>query len=279
MIPVETARALNADVQDRNVELEAAWKSESAWQAALHGRASSLSDDNQRFTGVVEISKRLLKLLPAAELIYRFTADDTQVISPNYYSPQLLMLHQLGVHYSLQPWRWLGLSVRYLPGIGDEDGSDPRFIQAFELHAPFKRHDRIWLEPTFFARDPERGRILRLRSGFGPELQSKDRRPSRRTSPSPHLSQPPQAALREAQNPSGSRQVGGPPHTSSKQRTIAAVGSGVWGPVEASPAADFSPFFIKPSSLNRHLYVMLFVDTAMPPCSTMRQQRILRLHQ
>ncbi|MBI3010375.1 MAG: polysaccharide deacetylase family protein, partial [Candidatus Omnitrophica bacterium] len=150
VIPVETARALNADVQDRNVELEAAWKSESAWQAALHGRASSLSDDNQRFTGVVEISKRLLKLLPAAELIYRFTADDTQVISPNYYSPQLLMLHQLGVHYSLQPWRWLGLSVRYLPGIGDEDGSDPRFIQAFELHAPFKRHDRIWLEPTFF---------------------------------------------------------------------------------------------------------------------------------
>lgn len=152
---VETARALDADVRDRYGEVGAAWDDHGPWHVSWLGRAADLSDSNQRFSSVVEISRRLLELLPPARLVYRFTLDDTSALSPNYYSPQGLMLHQLGVHYQTLLWKGLELSVRYLPGYGNEQGSDPRFVQSLQIDTPFRWRDTLWLRPMlFFSRTP-----------------------------------------------------------------------------------------------------------------------------
>lgn len=148
--PIETARALNANVQDRYVLLRTGWDGTGPWAASLQGRASSLSDDNQRFTAVFEASRRLVEFLPAAQLMYRLTADDTQEISRNYYSPQGLLLNQLGVEYELLRLRHVGLSLRYLPGVGAESGAPATFIHSVEVEAPFYWDGRPWLRPVFF---------------------------------------------------------------------------------------------------------------------------------
>ncbi|MDP3722746.1 MAG: tetratricopeptide repeat protein [Candidatus Omnitrophota bacterium] len=146
---VETARALQAGVRDRYVSFKTVWTGEGLWRASAQARAADLSDDNRRTTSTVELS-RGVGFLPPLRMVYRFTADDTEAPSPHYYSPRRLFLHQLGAEYRLPLWKGSVLSLRYLPGYGQEAGSNARLIHTLEIAAPVNQQGRFRLRPSLF---------------------------------------------------------------------------------------------------------------------------------
>ena len=151
---VETARALDANIRDRYATLQAIIGHQDPWQLATRANASDLSDDNRRYTATAELSNRL-EVFPSLRLIYRFTVDDTDTVSPNYYSPQQLMLHQGGAEYELSLGKRASLIARYLPGYGTEEGVSARLIHTVEAEAPIRWTDTFQLRPrVFLSRTP-----------------------------------------------------------------------------------------------------------------------------
>ena len=77
-------------------------------------------------------------------------AEQTDQISPNYYSPQQLQLHQLGLDFEA-PWggEALKLKLRYLPGYGDESGARNDFVQVADVDLVWSWGKAFSLRPSF----------------------------------------------------------------------------------------------------------------------------------
>ena len=69
-------------------------------------------------------------------------------VSPAYYSPQSLRQHQLGIGFD-DKFGWIQPSVTYLPGVGQERGTQLDFIQDVDAGIVFHLGSRTTLEPFY----------------------------------------------------------------------------------------------------------------------------------
>jgi tetratricopeptide (TPR) repeat protein/peptidoglycan/xylan/chitin deacetylase (PgdA/CDA1 family) len=148
--PYPTARALGAHVIEQALELRTDWSPEGPWKSLADGKVTGLSDHNRRYGGYLEISRDLGAHSIGLRGVYRFTADQTDQVSPNYYSPQQLQLHQMGLAYEA-PWggQTVKLHLRYLPGYGDEKGVHGDFVQVADVDLALNWGKTYSLRPSF----------------------------------------------------------------------------------------------------------------------------------
>lgn len=142
-----TARALAENVADRSVSLLSTWAPDGLWQASLKGRFSDLSDDNQRRTASLGVSRELPWL--GLRGIFRMTLDSMNRVSPFYYSPQDLNAYQIGLGFErkIRP-RW-DLDFLYLTGYGKEKGSSSQWIHDADLGLHYHWNAKSSLRPSF----------------------------------------------------------------------------------------------------------------------------------
>ncbi len=142
----QTARAIEANVRDRYVGATATYKDDERWRGQAAFNYDSISDGNQRYTGVLTASWAL-PAWRALKLAYQLTADDTRFVSPNYYSPQRLLMNQAGPELALPVGPEAKADVRYLAGYGDERASAGEFVQDLTAELEWTR-DRLTLKPS-----------------------------------------------------------------------------------------------------------------------------------
>jgi hypothetical protein len=146
--PYPTGRALRAGISEQHADGRIGWTLGKFWKSEARGRYIKLTDDNERYAGSLEIS-RLLGLSSGWRGLYRFAAEDTEHVSASYYSPQRLMLQQLGLSYK-QNWRSLFTAeARYLPGFGEEHGGGKSFIQVADVTLGWTPGRSFALRPSF----------------------------------------------------------------------------------------------------------------------------------
>lgn len=123
----DTAGAILDNVTQRYLGGEAVWRFNPAWRLEGRYRGVDLSDDNNRRTAQGVLTYRLTPD-NAWNVLYRFTFDDMTQTRETYYTPQSLRQHQVGVAWTPR-FAGVDLDLRYTPGIGDEAGTDPDFVQ------------------------------------------------------------------------------------------------------------------------------------------------------
>jgi len=145
-MPYDTARAIDAGVVDRFMRATVQWKDPSSWRVGFSGTGHDLSDGNARETGWAEIGRRI-GWEPLQGIVHS-SFDRMNTLSPNYYSPRNLQTHQIGFEID-QPWSQSGhVRLRYLPGIGKEDGTSWDFIQAASVSVSIPL-GRLSMEPSY----------------------------------------------------------------------------------------------------------------------------------
>lgn len=148
--PVETARALNANVRETRGEGTLIWR-QGRWEVQGMGRGATFSDDNQRWTVGIDVAKQLPNI-PAFKIMAAATYDHMEDVTLNYYSPQHLRIFQAGGEYTWSLRKGVSAVIRYLPGYGEETGSDPRLIHFLSIALPMQwgMGERARLEPAFY---------------------------------------------------------------------------------------------------------------------------------
>lgn len=146
--PYPTARALNARITDEFAEFKMGWEKRSAWGVNLAARGETISDDNHRYTGTLDFSKALGEQ-SGWRLLYRATGQQTERVSPSYYSPRELQQHQAGLAYRGQWGRALNLDLRYLPGYGRERQTEWSFVQVASADLQIRLGPRLTFNPSY----------------------------------------------------------------------------------------------------------------------------------
>jgi hypothetical protein len=141
----DTALALSAGITENYASGTALWRQDGPWRASLKLQGASVSDGNVRSGAEAYIYRCMVENLSG---VYKFTFQNMNNVSPDYYSPQRLIQHQLGVDYTSKVG-WIQPSVRYLPGIGQEKGTDQQFVQDVEAAISFQFNDYISLQPVY----------------------------------------------------------------------------------------------------------------------------------
>jgi len=117
-----SARAMNNNVIDQFARATALWQEKDTWKAMVTGRRGWHSDGNLRVGGIGSLERRLWKS-PFSLVVVRAEYDDMQTSTTTYYSPKELRQYQMGLIYELaRATDWI-LSMRYLPGLGKENGT------------------------------------------------------------------------------------------------------------------------------------------------------------
>jgi tetratricopeptide (TPR) repeat protein len=145
----DTAGALNNAIFTRYVHANGVWTDKAeTWTLSLKTKAAFLTDQNRELEGETQVG---YQIFPGINLkgVYRFTIDDMKYISPAYYSPDGVILNQIGVQYSTQGNRPVQAYISFLPGIGTDRVTKPEFNQAIELGVPIKFDEVTRLGPTF----------------------------------------------------------------------------------------------------------------------------------
>jgi hypothetical protein len=151
----DTASALNAGVTDRFVRLTGDWNQDGGWRINSKARFGDLSDGNKRYIGEFEVTRRLF-VETDLRLGYHFEAEHYDTISPSYYSPRHLVVHQAVLQYAVLLAPEFEFEIRYLPGTGDEaeKTTSTQFVQDLEVALPFAlgKHTtvspEVWLTRT-----------------------------------------------------------------------------------------------------------------------------------
>jgi tetratricopeptide (TPR) repeat protein/peptidoglycan/xylan/chitin deacetylase (PgdA/CDA1 family) len=140
----DTADALNANITERFANLSLNFGL-NEWRVNPRLRASSLSDRNSRYSTEVEAS---YLIIPALDLrtMYQFVYDHAKTQKNEYYTPNNLRQHQLGLQYAPR-WKRFQPFIRYLPGYGQETGVTSGFIQEVEVGLPIKPGERTSIGP------------------------------------------------------------------------------------------------------------------------------------
>jgi len=139
--PVYTARALNDEIEETLGEMDVEWNFLELWRAGVKGKQSNLSDENRRTSGDLELT-RYLRRRAGPRVLYRFSADNMKIDSPDYYSPHHLQQHQFGFDWPIRWEKDFRLRIAYLPGVGKESISSTQFVQTLELEIIKTWHDR-----------------------------------------------------------------------------------------------------------------------------------------
>lgn len=148
--PVETARALNANTRETHAEGTLIWQ-QGRWEVQARGRGATFSDDNRRWTAGLDVARQL-PAIPGFKAVASATIDHMQDVTPNYYSPQRLRILQAGGEYTWKIRKGVDAVIRYMPGYGQETGTDPKLIHFLSIALPMSWGigDRARLEPTFY---------------------------------------------------------------------------------------------------------------------------------
>jgi hypothetical protein len=141
----DTALALSAGITESYVSGTASWRQDGPWQASFKLQGAEVSDGNTRTGAEAQVSRRIINSLNG---LYVFTYQNMDKVSPDYYSPQQLVQHQLGIDYDPKAG-WIQPSIRYLPGIGQENGTGYEFIQDIEAALLFRFNDYITIQPIY----------------------------------------------------------------------------------------------------------------------------------
>jgi hypothetical protein len=128
-------------------DLKVSWTPVSPWAAYVRGRFADLSDSNQRFTEILEVSRETLWHFLRG--VGQFTADDMSHVSPNYYSPQSLREYQLGFEAKGILYPLVLGNLRYMPGIGTENGTGVQFIQDVDTGLEYQVLPQWSIRPSF----------------------------------------------------------------------------------------------------------------------------------
>jgi len=143
----DTASALNDNISETFAELSLAWVPEDPWKLTANFKSSQLSDNNQFYGGTFEASR--LIWLPRLRGIYRLTGASTDHVSPDYYSPQSLQVHQVGFEYAYQFAKHFDWDVRFLTGYGKESNIDWQWVNDVETGFAYQWTSRFWIKPAF----------------------------------------------------------------------------------------------------------------------------------
>jgi tetratricopeptide (TPR) repeat protein len=142
----DTASALNDNISETFAELCLAWAPGELWKLAADLKSSSLSDNNQYAGGTFEASRVIG--LPRLRGIYRLTGASTDHVSPDYYSPQSLQVHQAGFEYAHQFTKRFDWDVRFLTGYGKENHVDWQWVNDVETGMACQWTSRLWIKPA-----------------------------------------------------------------------------------------------------------------------------------
>ena len=145
-MPYDTARAIDAGVVDRFMRATIQWQDSSSWHVGFYGAGHDLSDGNAREAGWAEIGRQIG--WEPLQGIMRSSFDRMNNISPNYYSPQDLQTHQVGLELDQTLSQSYKVRLKYLPGIGKEDGTAWDFIQEASANLSISL-GRLSLEPSY----------------------------------------------------------------------------------------------------------------------------------
>ena len=143
----DTARAIDANVVQRYGDVTLFWTPVSPWAASVRDRYTNLSDSNQRYTEIFEVSRKTI--WPFLRGIARFTADDMDHVSPDYYSPQSLREYQAGFDASGMIYPRVKANLEYMPGVGTENGTGAQFIQDVDAGLAYQVTTQWSLRPSF----------------------------------------------------------------------------------------------------------------------------------
>jgi hypothetical protein len=118
------------------------------WTLSLKARTAFLTDDNRELAGETQVAYRFF---PGVNFkgVYRFSIDDMKDKSPDYYSPNGVILNQLGIQYETPNNRPVQGYMSYLPGAGTDRVIKPEFDHDLELGATIKFNDTTRLVPSF----------------------------------------------------------------------------------------------------------------------------------
>jgi tetratricopeptide (TPR) repeat protein len=141
----DTALALNDGITENFASGMAVWRQDGPWKASLKLQGAKVSDGNVRSGAEAWVSRRIVNNWRG---VYEFTFENMDKGSPDYYSPQRLTQHQLGFDFDPRAG-WIQPSVRYLPGVGQESGTDYRFIQDIQAALLFRFNEYITLQPIY----------------------------------------------------------------------------------------------------------------------------------
>ncbi len=148
-----SARALDANIINNYVTAQGQWHPTVDWQALARTRFEHLSDHNSRVTGIVEGGHRVL--FPNFWIMARATLEDTEHLSLNYYSPQLLQIYQVGPNYTYYFSRESTLNIAYMPGYGKEKASSGEFVNDIDVTLNLQLTPSLSFTPSaFFIRQP-----------------------------------------------------------------------------------------------------------------------------
>jgi hypothetical protein len=145
----DTAAALNAGIAQRYVHASATWIQEDSWQMKSQAKLGDFSDSNRLYDGQFELTRRLF-VETDFRAGYLFEAESMRDISPDYYSPQHLIVHHAVFQFSTQLPPGFHFDLRYLPGYGKEDGSQTEFVNDLELSMPVPLGKQTMLTPEIW---------------------------------------------------------------------------------------------------------------------------------
>jgi hypothetical protein len=139
----DTAAALRANVTEEYANAYGVWRQEGPWRVFTKLQGANLSDGNRRYGLEASVSRTIVSDFHG---VYKYTFDNMDEISPNYYSPQQLHQHQLGLEYTPGA-SWFQPSIAYMPGVGRERGIDRQFIQDVQVSFLIRLGLRTVIQP------------------------------------------------------------------------------------------------------------------------------------
>lgn len=146
---VDTASALNAIVAERFARGSVTWTEEGPWQMKSVAKLGDLTDGNRLTDGQFELTRRLF-LETDIRAGYQFEAENMRTISPNYYSPQHLIVHHAVFQLSKLIPPGFYLDFRYMPGYGKEDNAESQFVNDVEVSLPIPLGKQTQLTPEIW---------------------------------------------------------------------------------------------------------------------------------
>lgn len=144
----DTALALDSNVSNTYGDALVRWSQGEPWRVSSRETYGSLSDGNRRETFWVETSKTVFSS-PILRAVYRFTYDDMQTRSKNYYSPQELWLNGLGPEVSYRDRGKMEFYFRYLPVIAVEQGQSCQIDHSVTTYLILHYGEKISLKPSY----------------------------------------------------------------------------------------------------------------------------------
>ena len=146
--PVYTVGALAEQIRSDQISADVQWQPNLLWRLRLRGIQSELTDDNERSTLLVEVAHQWIRH-PSLRTLYQFMFDDTTEDRSEYYCPQQLRLHRVGLEYTVDLNSRLSGRLRYLPGYGQEKDKESRFVHSADVEFSWKLTRNAELRPQF----------------------------------------------------------------------------------------------------------------------------------